>query len=89
MVEKLGLQRTKHPRPYRLKWLNDETELKISEQVTIAFSIGKYADQVVCDVVPMQAGYLLLGGLGNSIRTPYIAAEQTTIASLTTTRSTI
>ncbi|CAM8911120.1 unnamed protein product [Rhodiola kirilowii] len=61
LVDKLGIQKTKHPRPYRLKWLNDDTELKIVEQVTIPFSIGKYADQVVCDVVPMQAGHLLLG----------------------------
>ncbi|XP_024010582.1 uncharacterized protein LOC112085996, partial [Eutrema salsugineum] len=61
LVDKLGLPKTKHPRPYKLKWLNDETELKIAEQVTIPFSIGKYTDQVVCDVVPMQAGHLLLG----------------------------
>ncbi|KAL1225401.1 hypothetical protein V5N11_009055 [Cardamine amara subsp. amara] len=61
LVDKLGIPKTKHPRPYRLKWLNDDTELKISEQVTIPFSIGKYANQVVCDVVPMQAGHLLLG----------------------------
>ncbi|KAG7556876.1 Integrase catalytic core [Arabidopsis suecica] len=61
LVDKLGLPKTKHPHPYRLKWLNDETELRISEQVTIPFTIGKYSDQVVCDVVPMQAGHLLLG----------------------------
>lgn len=61
LVDKLGLQKTKHPRPYRLKWLNDEAELRISEQVTIPFTIGKYTDHVVCDVVPMQAGHLLLG----------------------------
>lgn len=61
LVDKLGLQKKKHMRPYKLKWLNDETELKISEQVTIPFSISKYTDQVVRDVVPMQAGHLLLG----------------------------
>ncbi|XP_024013222.1 uncharacterized protein LOC112087546 [Eutrema salsugineum] len=61
LVDKLGLTKTKHPRPYKLKWLNNETELKIAEQVTVPFSIGKYTDQVVCDVVPMQAGHLLLG----------------------------
>ncbi|CAN7092682.1 unnamed protein product, partial [Brassica rapa subsp. narinosa] len=61
LVEKLGLAKLPHPRPYKLKWLNDETELKISEQVVVSFSIGKYQDQVKCDVVPMQAGHLLLG----------------------------
>ncbi|XP_056843071.1 uncharacterized protein LOC130495662 [Raphanus sativus] len=59
--QKLGLVKTPHPRPYRLKWLNDETELKIAEQVVVSFSIGKYHDQVKCDVVPMQAGHILLG----------------------------
>ncbi|KAA3477933.1 RNA-binding protein 25-like [Gossypium australe] len=31
------------------------------KQVVVAFSIGKYQDEVVCDVVPMHAGRLLLG----------------------------
>ena len=61
LVDKLGFVKTAHPRPYRLKWLNDETELKIVEQVVVSFSIGKYHDQVKCDVVPMQAGHILLG----------------------------
>ncbi|XP_024006599.1 uncharacterized protein LOC112083100 [Eutrema salsugineum] len=53
--------KTKHPRPYKLQWLNDATELKVTEQVTVPFSVGKYRDKVLCDVVPMQAGHLLLG----------------------------
>ena len=27
----------------------------------LSFSIGKYKDEVVCDVVPMNAGHILLG----------------------------
>ena len=27
----------------------------------MTFQIGKYEDKVLCDVVPMQAGHLLLG----------------------------
>ena len=27
----------------------------------VSFRIGKYEDEVLCDVVPMQAGHLLLG----------------------------
>ncbi|KAG7572507.1 Integrase catalytic core [Arabidopsis suecica] len=61
MVDMLGLQKTKHPRPYKLRWLNDDTELKIAEQVTVSFSVEKYQDKVVCDIVPMRAGHLLLG----------------------------
>ena len=29
--------------------------------MNIAFCIGKYVDEVVCDVVPMKASHLLLG----------------------------
>ncbi|KAG8497231.1 hypothetical protein CXB51_008425 [Gossypium anomalum] len=61
MVEKLGLATTKHPCPYKLQWLNDGGELKVTKQVLVPFSIGKYNDEVLCDVVPMHAGHLLLG----------------------------
>ena len=33
------------------------------KQVVIPFRIGKYEDEVLCDVVLMQAGHLLLGRL--------------------------
>ncbi|XP_016733212.2 uncharacterized protein [Gossypium hirsutum] len=61
MVEKLGLSTTKHPNPYKLQWLNDGGELKVTKQVLVSFSIGKYSDEVLCDVVPMHEGHLLLG----------------------------
>jgi hypothetical protein len=61
MVEKLGLPMVKHPRPYKLQWLNDSSETKVNKQVVVAFRIGKYEDEVLCDIVPMQAGHLLLG----------------------------
>ncbi|XP_072076494.1 uncharacterized protein [Arachis hypogaea] len=61
MVEKLGLTCVRHPKPYTLQWLNDSGEIKVDKQVTIAFSVGKYVDEALCDVVPMQACHLLLG----------------------------
>ncbi|KAH9724544.1 hypothetical protein KPL70_007525 [Citrus sinensis] len=61
MIEKLGLPTFKHPRPYKLQWLNDSGEVKVNKQVLVTFQIGKYEDKVLCDVVPMQAGHLLLG----------------------------
>ena len=33
----------------------------MNKQALVAFRIGKYEDEVLCDVVPMQAGHLLLG----------------------------
>ncbi|XP_071923173.1 uncharacterized protein [Coffea arabica] len=61
MVEKLGLPVVKHPRPYRLQWLNNKGEVCMFRQVKVPFRIGKYDDEVTCDVVPMQASHLILG----------------------------
>ncbi|XP_073016269.1 uncharacterized protein [Primulina eburnea] len=61
MVEKLGLPTLKHSQPYRLQWLNDCAEVKVNKQVLVSFSIGKYVDEVLCDVVPMHACHILLG----------------------------
>ncbi|XP_010541803.1 PREDICTED: uncharacterized protein LOC104815187 [Tarenaya hassleriana] len=61
MVKKLELPTEKHPHPYKLQWLNNTGEIKVTERVKIPFSIGKYHDEVICDIVPMQAGHILLG----------------------------
>ncbi|XP_073260728.1 uncharacterized protein [Populus alba] len=61
LVSKLNLCTAKHAKPYRLQWLNDSGEVKVTKQVVVPFSIGKYVDEVLCDVVPMQASHILLG----------------------------
>jgi hypothetical protein len=63
IVKKLNLSCIKHPRPYRLQWLNEYGEVKVTKQVLITFAIGKYSDDFMCDVVPMHASHLLLGHL--------------------------
>ncbi|XP_052479564.1 uncharacterized protein LOC128034763 [Gossypium raimondii] len=68
MVDRLGLKTTKHPNPYKLQWLNDGGELKVTKQVVVPFSIGNYKDEVLCDVVSMDATHLLLGRLGEMTR---------------------
>jgi hypothetical protein len=35
--------------PYRLQWLNEYGEVKVNKQVLIAFSIGKYSNEIMCD----------------------------------------
>jgi hypothetical protein len=40
--------------------LNDGGEVKVNKQVLVAFYIDKYCDEVLCDVVTMQASHLCL-----------------------------
>jgi len=61
LVEKLNLQVVPHPRPYKLQWINEDGELIVNKQVKVEFSIGNYQDNVLCDVVPMEACHILLG----------------------------
>jgi hypothetical protein len=61
LVAKLNLPTLKHSIPYKLQWLNDCGEVRVDRQMLVTFSIGKYLDEVLCDVVPMHAGYILLG----------------------------
>ena len=61
LVEKLSLPTMKHPQPYKLQRLNNSGEVKVTKQVMMTFSIGKYKDKILYDVVPMHMGHLLLG----------------------------
>ncbi|XP_019086811.1 PREDICTED: uncharacterized protein LOC109127055, partial [Camelina sativa] len=61
MVEKLGLEVLKHPKPYAFQWLNKKGEMSIKEQVKVPLSIGKYQDEIMCDILPMDASHILLG----------------------------
>ena len=61
LVKKLNLPIIKHPKPYKLQWLNDCGEVRVKDQVLVSFSTGRYSDEVLCDIVPMHAGHILLG----------------------------
>ena len=51
VVDKLGLPTISHTKPYKLQWLSEVGEIIVNKQVLIHFSIGKYKDEVLCDVV--------------------------------------
>jgi len=67
LVSKLNLCIVKYTRPYRLQWLNDNGKVKMTKQVVVLFFIGKYVDEVLCDMVPIQASHILLGDHDNMI----------------------
>ncbi|RDY03933.1 hypothetical protein CR513_12410, partial [Mucuna pruriens] len=60
LVEKINLQTAKHLRPYKLQWLSNIGEVKVDKQVLVLFAIGKYKDEVLCYVVPMEVEHILL-----------------------------
>jgi hypothetical protein len=47
LVSKLNLCTVKHAKPYRLQRLNDSGEVKVTKQVVVPFSIGKYDANLV------------------------------------------
>ena len=61
VVDKLVLSTISYTKPYKLQWLSEVGEIIVNKQVLINFSIGKYKDEVLCDVVPMEATHVLLG----------------------------
>jgi len=67
LVEKLNLQTLKHPKPYKLQWLNECGEIWAKKQVIISFSIGKYSDEVLCHVFLCILDIYSLGDHGSLI----------------------
>jgi len=60
-VSKLNLDTKPHSRPYRLQWLSEDEEVKVTHQVEVCLTIGRYNDSVLCDVVLMEATHIILG----------------------------
>ena len=61
LVRKLGFETKPLSRPFRLEWLNEAGEQYVKEQLTVPLTIGRYEDEVLCNVLPMDACHILLG----------------------------
>uniref|UniRef100_A0A151UDM0 Transposon Ty3-I Gag-Pol polyprotein n=1 Tax=Cajanus cajan TaxID=3821 RepID=A0A151UDM0_CAJCA len=61
LVDKLALTTKPHPKPYKMQWINKERGIVVSQQARIPISIGKYKEEVLCDIVPLEASHVLLG----------------------------
>jgi hypothetical protein len=63
MVEKLELETSVHPSPYKVLWLQKGHQVNVTKQCFVKFKIGGYKDEILCDVIPMDVCHLLLGRL--------------------------
>ncbi|RDY00248.1 hypothetical protein CR513_16605, partial [Mucuna pruriens] len=61
LVEKLNLPTLVHLRPDMLQWLSEKGEMVVDKQVSLAFILGKYKNNILCGVVPMEDTHILLG----------------------------
>jgi len=60
-MEKLALTTNPHPKPYTLKWINNDGGIVVKEQVNVPIFIGSYEENVICDVIPIDIGHIIIG----------------------------
>jgi hypothetical protein len=62
VVKQLGLKTKMHHKPYSLNWISKNHKFPITKQCIIKFAItSKFVDEVICDVVPLEACGMVLG----------------------------
>lgn len=60
-IQKLNLKAETHPKPYKLAWLANSSNVCLTKMCLVRFSIHNLKDEAWCDVVPMDACHTLLG----------------------------
>ena len=61
LVGELNLETKPHPHPYKMKWLDNKSSGSVSRQCLVTMTLGTYVDEIMCDVLEMDACHLLLG----------------------------
>ena len=63
IVNKLKLTIVPHTNLSKVTWLNKGQHVLVYEKTWVEFSIGRFKDKVLCDVLPRGACHFLLGRL--------------------------
>lgn len=58
--KKLGLKNEAYLSPYKVAWVNN-ANLQIQERYFVTYSLGRFTDQVMCDVLPLKMCHILHG----------------------------
>lgn len=61
LVNELGLKTKPHPYPYKMKWLDNKASGVVDRQCLVNLTLGTYSDEILCDVLEMDACHILLG----------------------------
>ncbi|KAK9705281.1 hypothetical protein RND81_07G044700 [Saponaria officinalis] len=61
VITKLKIPTKDHPKPCRLHWLDGNNGVMVKKQALISLQLGPYEDEILCDVIPMNACHILLG----------------------------
>ena len=61
LVSELNLETKPHPHPYKMKWLDNKASGSVNKQRLVSMTLGTYTDDVLCDVLDMDACHILLG----------------------------
>ena len=61
VIKRLTLPTTSHPQPYTIGWIHQGSDVHISQQLWISYTIKPFKDKVLCDVSPLKVCDVLLG----------------------------
>ena len=55
------MERIPHANPHKVTWLNRKQHFLVGEKAWVEFTIGRYKDKVLYEILPMDACHHLLG----------------------------